>query len=358
MNQRFTYSNPTRTLSFLATANHICMSEPRPTSLNHPVQPLKGLRGTHTAAVSYRASVPVGAGTGHRVCAGTSDPRPTANYSLLTANSTYTFSAKERDPETGLSYFGSRYYSSDLSIWLSVDPMSDKYPSLSPYVYCADNPVKLVDPNGEEIWIPGLDEENNIIVTREEGDDINSFKRFMGSAYNDNEINNMYGQMSQDGKINLTKAYGHEFQIMTDAINDAKKDPFFTQTKNYNCWGASLALIRGDRLYGNGTDPFLPWSHDGVGIDSPGLFDIALNNYAPIKQESASVGKTIMRFGSPVFGMTTHASIFLGVDNSGNEYTFSKNGWYARPVVYDSSLLGYGAVIGRTPQESGYYVKK
>ena len=63
----------------------------------------------------------------------------------------YTFSAKEKDVETGLSYFGSRYYSSDLSIWLSVDPMSDKYPSLSPYVYCANNPVKLVDPNGEEI---------------------------------------------------------------------------------------------------------------------------------------------------------------------------------------------------------------
>ena len=62
----------------------------------------------------------------------------------------HTFSAKEKDSETGLSYFGARYYSSDLSIWLSVDPMSDKYPSLSPYVYCADNPVKLVDPNGED----------------------------------------------------------------------------------------------------------------------------------------------------------------------------------------------------------------
>ena len=66
----------------------------------------------------------------------------------------YTFSAKERDPETGLSYFGSRYYSSDLSIWLRVDPMSDKYPSLSPYTYCANNPVKLVDPNGEEFSNP------------------------------------------------------------------------------------------------------------------------------------------------------------------------------------------------------------
>ena len=71
-------------------------------------------------------------------------------------NAMYTFSAKEKDTETGYSYFGSRYYNSDLSIWLSVDPMSDKYPSLSPYVYCANNPVKLVDPNGEDAKKPPL----------------------------------------------------------------------------------------------------------------------------------------------------------------------------------------------------------
>ena len=73
----------------------------------------------------------------------------TVNCQLSTVNWIHTFSAKEKDTETGLSYFGARYYSSDLSIWLSVDPMSDKYPSLSPYVYCANNPIKLVDPNGE-----------------------------------------------------------------------------------------------------------------------------------------------------------------------------------------------------------------
>ena len=78
----------------------------------------------------------------------------TLNSPLSTLNSSHTFSAKEKDSETGLSYFGARYYSSDLSIWLSVDPMSDKYPSPSPYVYCADNPVKLVDPNGEEFGDP------------------------------------------------------------------------------------------------------------------------------------------------------------------------------------------------------------
>jgi hypothetical protein len=53
--------------------------------------------------------------------------------------------------ETGYGYFGARYYDSGLSIWLSVDPMSDKYPSMSPYNYCANNPVILVDPDGREV---------------------------------------------------------------------------------------------------------------------------------------------------------------------------------------------------------------
>ncbi len=74
-----------------------------------------------------------------------------ATYSLfpVTYSLIHSFSAKERDVETGLSYFGARYYSSDLSIWLSVDPMSGKYPSTSPYTYCRNNPIILVDPNGK-----------------------------------------------------------------------------------------------------------------------------------------------------------------------------------------------------------------
>ena len=38
-----------------------------------------------------------------------------------------------------------------MTMWLSVDPMADKYPSISPYAYCAWNPVKLVDPDGREM---------------------------------------------------------------------------------------------------------------------------------------------------------------------------------------------------------------
>ena len=51
--------------------------------------------------------------------------------------------------ETGFSYFGARYYDSDiLTAWLSVDPLADKYPGLSPYAYSNWNPIKLIDPDG------------------------------------------------------------------------------------------------------------------------------------------------------------------------------------------------------------------
>ncbi len=59
------------------------------------------------------------------------------------------FTGKERDSETGFSYFGARYYDSDLmTAWLSVDPMADKYPSYSPYQYCRWNPIKRIDIGG------------------------------------------------------------------------------------------------------------------------------------------------------------------------------------------------------------------
>ncbi len=67
----------------------------------------------------------------------------------------FSFTGKERDEETGYGYFGARYMDHELmTMWLSVDPMADKYPSISPYAYCAWNPVKLVDSDGEIPRLP------------------------------------------------------------------------------------------------------------------------------------------------------------------------------------------------------------
>ena len=61
------------------------------------------------------------------------------------------FNGKEKDYESGFHYYGARYYWSEvLTGWLSVDPMADKYPNISPYAYCSWNPVLLVDPDGEK----------------------------------------------------------------------------------------------------------------------------------------------------------------------------------------------------------------
>lgn len=63
----------------------------------------------------------------------------------------FTFTGKERDEETGYGYFGARYMDHELmTMWLSVDPMADKYPNISPYAYCIWNPIVLIDPDGNE----------------------------------------------------------------------------------------------------------------------------------------------------------------------------------------------------------------
>ncbi|MCF8332502.1 MAG: RHS repeat-associated core domain-containing protein [Bacteroidales bacterium] len=92
----------------------------------------------------------------------------------------YTFSAKEKDKNTGYHYpiaigIGARYYDSEVSVWLSVDPMADEYPGLSPYMYAEGNPVMMVDPNGmatiarrNEIISPYYDK-NGVFLGTDEG---------------------------------------------------------------------------------------------------------------------------------------------------------------------------------------------
>ena len=93
-------------------------------------------------------------------------------------DSAFTFTGKERDEETGYSYFGAMYYNADLlNGWISVDPMADKYPSLSPYNYCAWNPVKLVDPDGNEPWHPVIEFDGTICYFPDKGDNKETFQK-------------------------------------------------------------------------------------------------------------------------------------------------------------------------------------
>ncbi len=162
---------------------------------------------------------------------------------------TQSFTGKERDSETGFSYFGARYYDSDiLTGWLSVDPMADKYPNISPYAYCgwtrptgadehrliefniANNPVKLVDPDGED-WYQN---------------------ELTGAIYYNNKIRGAEaagtGAMKGDG----WKYLGENNMFTTDGFNKSDCDIIrrnngkFTYDKLSNSFNMELSLD-GDR---------------------------------------------------------------------------------------------------------------
>ncbi len=65
-----------------------------------------------------------------------------------TWNTPYLFNAKELDEETGLYYYGARYYDPKTSVWISVDPLAEDFTGVGSYVYCYNNPVEYIDPDG------------------------------------------------------------------------------------------------------------------------------------------------------------------------------------------------------------------
>ena len=58
--------------------------------------------------------------------------------------------------------FGARFYDPSTAIFLQQDPLAEKYYNISPYAYCANNPVNFVDPDGREVRPKGASELNLI----------------------------------------------------------------------------------------------------------------------------------------------------------------------------------------------------
>ncbi len=63
------------------------------------------------------------------------------------------FNGNELDSETGLYYYGARYYEPALALWYGVDALAEKYPSVGGYVYCVGNPVRLEDVDGKRVIV-------------------------------------------------------------------------------------------------------------------------------------------------------------------------------------------------------------
>ena len=81
-------------------------------------------------------------------------------YGALSAESTngtvqpYKYNGKELDRMHGLDWYdhGARHNDAAIGRWHVVDPLCEKYYDVSPYAYCAGDPVNAIDPDGKSIW--------------------------------------------------------------------------------------------------------------------------------------------------------------------------------------------------------------
>ena len=62
----------------------------------------------------------------------------------------FKYNGKEFDSKNGLNWYdyGARHYDATLGRFTTVDPLAEKMPTWSPYTYCFNNPINLVDPTG------------------------------------------------------------------------------------------------------------------------------------------------------------------------------------------------------------------
>mgnify|MGYP001627172822 CR=1 FL=1 len=217
--------------------------------------------------------------------------------------SPFKFSAKEKDPETGNSYFGARYYSPELSVWLSVDPMSDKYPSHSPYNYTLLNPVNFVDPDGTSVWQP--DSEGNLIA--DPGDNALSLSEHLGISYEeaDEIFSNLDNWNNGNNTSGISDVSGNTLNFSDVGLRIGNIAEYYEGFTNW-----SLNSFRGDFWFGDykcnqfvyeitsaaGASPGLP-NKGGLGARLPGR-----GPYPP----------TAGQWGDPQFNITNWRNLDSG----------------------------------------------
>ena len=142
----------------------------------------------------------------------------------------YKFNGKEFDQETGLYYYGARYMNPVTSLWYGVDPLAEKYPSVGGYVYCVDNPIRLIDPDGKG-WIQtevGIYYDPRIHSQRDiSRHDVQRGFKFLGDVWSNQKRGISY---RKDGSIlfkNETDAYKH----MWNNANKLYRSPKHRQGK-------------------------------------------------------------------------------------------------------------------------------
>jgi RHS repeat-associated protein len=147
-----------------------------------------------------------------------------------TFDSRYKFTAKELDNETNYTYFGARYYDSDLSSWLSVDPMTSKFYSTSPYMFCIGNPVRLVDYNGMDTIM--FNNKGNFGSPIPDNNDCDTYVKVNDKEFSANKID--YNKKGELKNRHANKQFSKEFRLSHFGVNSQNVSGDAYQLNDYS----------------------------------------------------------------------------------------------------------------------------
>lgn len=137
--------------------------------------------------------------------------------------------------------YGARQYSSLVGRWDRMDPLCEKYYSVSPYAYCLNNPIAYIDSKGEEAKISGTRAERIAILT------------VLQALTNDKlAVNRSSGKLSIRSRGTINK--GKDLSVGTSLIRDIINDENTMTIYNHNGKFYEHDKLRQDATNGKGTD--------------------------------------------------------------------------------------------------------
>jgi RHS repeat-associated protein len=169
----------------------------------------------------------------------------------MTNTNRYIFSGKEKQTIRDLGWldFMARMYANcEMPIFTTQDPLAEKYYSVSPYIYCMNNPLRFIDPNGmalynntDRYYTPdgtflGDDEQgyNVRIVEKDKWDELTNYGININPEILQNDKNTKLIETAiEDGELSLEGISN----ILTDILN--KYDMSDMYNDKISVWGLS-----------------------------------------------------------------------------------------------------------------------
>jgi RHS repeat-associated protein len=215
------------------------------------------------------------------------------------------FNGKEKDTHLHNSLthydYGFRIYNPAIGRFLTVDPLEQKYPSIAPYTYVANNPINLLDPDGRYILPAKMAEQYSKLA----GFLQNGIKGLLANE-NIRSGLKLIGGFSDD-QISELSRYGEGIQIQLMQLdNDAKDHP---QDLEINGLTDSKSVIKIDETLA-----------------------IQLQYAASPEEESAAL--------LGIVSTILHETIHAGQMDLGKRMVANSDGLFSRTTTWDGSL-GY-----------------